>query len=194
MTSERLDFEDIVDLIMAEEPVPTYEAMTRWVGRYPLYAHELKEFFKTWAFVEAEAATTEPVALDEEEVVQHGVNFALDLARQQDRIAAERPLPQLHHFDQVILAAIYGLRDNAYNLSIAEKAGELLGRHAVAGKLILSLDRLEKSGLIQSRVENSDRTQGKNRRYFTVTLAGEHVVEAAKAVSDEIAGFLGDFA
>ena len=136
----------------------------------------------------------EPVAIDEEEVVQHGVNFALELAREQGRIAAERPLPQLDRFDQVTLAAIYGLRDNAYNLSIAEKAGKLLGRHAVAGKLILSLDRLEKSGLIQGRVENSDRTQGKNRRYFTVTLAGEYAVEAAKTVSDEIAGFLGEFA
>src|SRR5262249_49622728 len=153
MTSERLDFEDIVDRIMAEEPLPTYQAMTRWVGRYPLYADELKEFFKNWAFAEAESATAGPVSINEDELVESGVAFALELARQQGRIAAERSLPQLNRFDQVILAAIYRLHDNAYNLSIAETAGELLGRHAVAGKLILSLDRLEKSGLIQGRLE-----------------------------------------
>src|SRR5689334_11042434 len=109
MTSERLDFEDILDLIMATEPLPTYEAMSRWTSRYPRHAQELKEFFKTWAFEEAESASAEPVPINEEEIVERGVAFALELARKQGRIAPAKPAPQLDNFDQVILAAIFRL-------------------------------------------------------------------------------------
>ena len=58
-----------------------------------------------------------------------------------------------------------------------------------------SLNRLESRGLVSSRVAGPEtEPEGRTRRYFTVTLAGDRALAQAKETSKLLADFLGDLA
>jgi PadR family transcriptional regulator, regulatory protein PadR len=58
-------------------------------------------------------------------------------------------------FEQVILTAIVNFRDEAYGVTIHEKAGELSKPKRISpGAVYITLDRLEDKGLISSRISD----------------------------------------
>jgi hypothetical protein len=82
MMSNQLTLDDVLETILIEEEEPSYEAMTRWIARYPQFKTQLVSFFGTWA-IQSEQPVESP-ALDSEALASRGVSYALNLLDQRD--------------------------------------------------------------------------------------------------------------
>lgn len=82
MMPNQLTLDDVLETIMIEEEEPSYEAMTRWIARYPQYKTQLVSFFGTWA-IQLEQPMESP-ALDSESLASRGVSYALNLLDKRD--------------------------------------------------------------------------------------------------------------
>ena len=190
--TEKLSFEDVLDALMLEEPTPSYEALLRWSERYPRYRDDLAQFFATWAVQKEKPQNAE---IDEEGLVQRGVSHAMEILRRQGRLSSPDSIASLGPFDQLVLTAIYLLHGEGYSVNIAGKVDEISGTRPLLGSVFVSLSRLENRGLVSPRLADpATEPEGKTRRYFTATLAGERALAAAKETSKLLADFLGDFA
>jgi PadR family transcriptional regulator PadR len=86
----------------------------------------------------------------------------------------------LGDFEQRILFALIRLGANAYGVTIREEIESRTGRAISAGALYTALARLEKRGLVASRLgEPTPERGGKRKRLYTVQPAGERAVARA---------------
>ncbi len=76
-------------------------------------------------------------------------------------------------FEQAVLLAVLRLGGDAYGRAILHEAQESLKRHVSAGAVYTTLDRLEKRGLLRSKLaEGTPVRGGRPRRYYTVAAQG----------------------
>ncbi len=103
-------------------------------------------------------------------------------------------------FEQVILTAILGLREEAYGVSIHEKAADLARPKKISpGAVYITLDRLEDKGLISSRLSNpTPERGGRSKRYYRLEALGERALEESAATAmrvwETVAEIWGDLA
>ena len=193
--TDKLSFEDVLDRLMLDEPKPSYDALLRWQQRYPQYREQLADFFATWGIQSFHAERPPKVRIDEERLLQKGVEHAMEILRRQGRITPTAGVPVLEPFDQLVLAAIYMLHGDAYVVNITARVSEMIGREVLLASTFDSLDRLEDRNLVLARnADPGTEPGGKTRRYFTVTIEGERALVKAKATSTVVADALGDFA
>ena len=152
----------------------------------------MADFFATWA-IQAERPK-EPV-LDEEKLVDIGVRYALDTLRRQGRVPSTSKGDWLQPLDELVLAAIYLLREEAWSGNIVEKVSEMSGATVYFDPVFSSLARLQDRRLVSVRfVRLETQPEGRSRRYFTLTRPGERVLAQVKETSKVVTGFLADFA
>lgn len=83
-------------------------------------------------------------------------------------------------FEQRILFALIHLGADAYGVSIREEIEARTGQAFSAGALYTALDRLEKRGLVSSRLgDPTPMRGGKRKRLYTVEPAGERALADA---------------
>ena len=83
-------------------------------------------------------------------------------------------------FEQQILLALIHLGADAYGLTIRAEIEERTGKTISAGALYTALDRLEKRGLVASRLgDPTPQRGGKRKRLYTVEPAGERALNDA---------------
>ena len=83
----------------------------------------------------------------------------------------------LGDFEQRILFALIRLGSDAYGVTIREEIETRTGRAVSAGALYTALDRLEKRGLVVSRLgEPTPQRGGKRKRLYTLQPAGERAL------------------
>jgi hypothetical protein len=197
MTDSKFDFEDLIHDVMVEGD-SSNAALKRWQERYPQYRDRLAGFFNDWAVQKLYADLPDDEELpeiDDERFVRKGVEFAMETLRSQGRLLPETPAGLPDASDQLILTAIYLLHGTADAVRIAGRVGEMTNREVFVGPMYVALDRLENQGLVRGvQADPACEPDGKPRRYFTVTLAGERVLALAKQHSTAVAGFLEDFA
>lgn len=76
-------------------------------------------------------------------------------------------------FEQLVLSAILQVGDEAYPPPVLEWIEQNTGRAVNRGSFYVSLDRLERKGLLTSRAEDAAGTRGgRPRRYLDVTAEG----------------------
>jgi PadR family transcriptional regulator PadR len=103
-------------------------------------------------------------------------------------------------FEQLILAAVLSLRDDAYGVTIHEKAVELAAPKDISlGAVYVTLDRLEDKGLISSWLSDpTPERGGRSKRFYRLEALGERALEesaaTAKRVWDTVTSIWGDFA
>jgi PadR family transcriptional regulator, regulatory protein PadR len=103
-------------------------------------------------------------------------------------------------FEQIILTAILSLRDDAYGVTIHEKACQLAApRNISLGAVYVTLDRLEDKGLISSRLSDpTPERGGRSKRFYRLEALGERALEesaaTAKRVWEAVADAWGDLA
>jgi PadR family transcriptional regulator PadR len=79
------------------------------------------------------------------------------------------------------LLAILALEDDAYGVPIARAITEATGRDVLLGSVYLTLERLEKKGLVTSRLgEPTSERGGRAKRYFRVTAKGVQEVRGTQ--------------
>jgi PadR family transcriptional regulator, regulatory protein PadR len=76
-------------------------------------------------------------------------------------------------FEQAILLAVLHLGSDAYGRTILHRVQTSLDRKVYAGAVYTTLDRLEKRGLLSSRIaEGTSVRGGRPRRYYSVSTEG----------------------
>ncbi|MBT8488070.1 MAG: PadR family transcriptional regulator [Gemmatimonadetes bacterium] len=88
----------------------------------------------------------------------------------------------LGEFEQMVAAAILRLGEKAYGISIIQTIEERTGRPVSSGALSVTLDRMEKKGLLRSRLGDADDGRGgRPRRYVDLTAEGREAASEARA-------------
>ena len=79
----------------------------------------------------------------------------------------------LGEFEQMIVASILRLGEDAYGVSIIDDIERHAGRKVRSGALSVTLDRMERKGLLSSRLGDPEAGRGgRSRRYVALTRAG----------------------
>jgi PadR family transcriptional regulator len=91
-------------------------------------------------------------------------------------------MPKMHsigQFEQLVLAAILKLREDAYGVSIHAKVAELAAPKRVSlGAVYVTLDRLEDKGLVTSWLSNpTPERGGRAKRCYRLEALGERVLQ-----------------
>jgi len=87
----------------------------------------------------------------------------------------------LGELEQMILLAALRLGDEAYGWAVSEELERVVGRKVSSGALYTTLDRLERKGLLEGRVDDPRPERGgRPRRYLEVTPSGVTALEAGR--------------
>jgi PadR family transcriptional regulator PadR len=79
----------------------------------------------------------------------------------------------LGEFEQMVIAAILRLGDDAYGVTIIDLICEKTGRDVKSGAVSVTLDRMERKGLVRSHLGDPDEGRGgRPRRYVRLTPEG----------------------
>ena len=87
----------------------------------------------------------------------------------------------LGEFEQLILAALLMLGDNAYGMTIHEQVEKLAAgvRSVSLGSVYTTLDRLEQKGYVKSWFSDpTPERGGRSKRFFEITGAGERALKS----------------
>ena len=84
----------------------------------------------------------------------------------------------LTDFELMILLAALRVGDEAYGVQIAREIESVGGRSVLLGAVYAALDRLERNGLVASKIGNSTPERGgRAKRFFQVTPRGLRAVK-----------------
>lgn len=87
----------------------------------------------------------------------------------------------LGDFEQMILFALVALGDDAYGASIRREIVDRTGREVAAGAVYTVLDRLEKAGLVRSRVgAPTGERGGRRRKHYTLRPDGARLLRETR--------------
>src|SRR5262245_5318444 len=90
------------------------------------------------------------------------------------------PRQNLGELEQVLLLALLRLGGESYGAAVRAEILERTGRSITPGAIYPTLDRLERRGLLRSRIGGATTERGgRARRYFKVTAAGQREIRAA---------------
>ena len=79
----------------------------------------------------------------------------------------------LGEFEHHVVLAALRLGDNAYTTSILTELEALTGREISAAAVYIALRRMERSGIVRTRLRRGiERNERRERRYVQVTQAG----------------------
>src|SRR5215469_12814237 len=93
----------------------------------------------------------------------------------------------LGSFEQAVLLAIVRLDDGAYGRAILNEVSARLERDVAAGAVQATLERLERKGLVRSRLGTGTPVRdGRARRFYTVLPEGRKALNEARAMHDVI--------
>ncbi len=89
--------------------------------------------------------------------------------------------------EEVILLAIWKLKDNAYGVTIVKEVSKLTNKKYTMGSLYFSLDQLFKKGLVTkiSGTPTSERG-GRGKTYYLLAVKGAESLQAAKEFEESI--------
>ena len=93
----------------------------------------------------------------------------------------------LGSFEQAVLLAIVRLESGAYGRAILKEVGERLERDVAAGAVQATLERLERKGLVRSKVGSGTPIRdGRARRFYTVLSEGLRALDDARKTHETI--------
>jgi len=98
----------------------------------------------------------------------------------------------LGEFEKLVMLAILRLAKEAYGAAIIEELDARAGRRATPGAVYVALRRLEKKGMVTSRLGEPTPTRGgRPKRYFRVEEDGIEALRRAQAEWKSLAEGLG---
>jgi PadR family transcriptional regulator, regulatory protein PadR len=84
-------------------------------------------------------------------------------------------------FELLVLLALIRLGDEAYGVPVSEAIEESSGREVALGSVYITLGRLERNGLVSSRLgEATAERGGRAKTYFRITAKGLREVRQAQ--------------
>jgi len=93
----------------------------------------------------------------------------------------------LGSFEQAVLLAIVRLDDGAYGRAILKEVAVRLERDVAAGAVQATLERLERKGLVRSRLGSGTPIRdGRARRFYTVLSEGLRALNDARKAHESV--------
>lgn len=91
-------------------------------------------------------------------------------------------------FEQIVLTAILSLRDDAYGVTIHEKAAELASPKNISlGAVYVTLDRLEDKGYVKSWLSDpTPERGGRAKRFYKLEALGERALQESAATARRV--------
>lgn len=84
-------------------------------------------------------------------------------------------------FEQSVLLAIAHLGEGAYGVTIRQEIERRTGREVAIGALYTALDRIERKGLVRSRMSDPTPTRGgRAKRHFSLRPAGARALRQSR--------------
>ena len=95
--------------------------------------------------------------------------------------------------EEILLLAVWRLKDEAYGISIRRLVRELTGKYWSIGAIYVPLERLERKGFVRSfTTAPAPERGGRKKRVFVITDEGLRQLEEIKRVTRAIwAGYPG---
>jgi PadR family transcriptional regulator PadR len=91
----------------------------------------------------------------------------------------------LSRAEEMILLAVWSLKDSAYCVPIRAKVSELTGSDWSFGAVYVPLNRLEKKGMVTSKMGPSTPTRGgRSKRFYRLTLLGVKALAQVKKLNE----------
>ena len=88
-------------------------------------------------------------------------------------------LPAVGEFEQMVLLAVLRVRDDAYGVTVHEEVERHTRRPVLRGAVYMTLDRLEKKGLLTSTLsEPTNLRGGRSKRCYALT---KNAIQALRA-------------
>ncbi len=88
-------------------------------------------------------------------------------------------MPDLAELEVRVLLGVLRRADGAYAVAVGDEIEARTGRAVSIGSLYITLQRLERKGLLRSRLgEPSPERGGRAKRYYTLTRAGTALLRA----------------
>jgi DNA-binding PadR family transcriptional regulator len=104
------------------------------------------------------------------------------------------PRDYVGDLEHLILLAILRLGDEAYGIPILREIKERSGRKLNPGSIYPTLDRLERKGLVRSRVGTVTHERGgRAKRFFRLEPAGLERLRATRALLESMSRGFEDF-
>jgi DNA-binding PadR family transcriptional regulator len=93
----------------------------------------------------------------------------------------------LGSFEQAVLLAIVRLGDNAYGRAVLSEVQVRLGRAVAAGAVHSTLERLERKGLVGSRLGSGTPVRaGRPRRFYRLKPKGVRALNDARTAAETL--------
>lgn len=88
-------------------------------------------------------------------------------------------------FEILVLLAVARLGDAAYGMRIRQEIETTTGREVSVPSVYVTLDRLEKKGMVRSSLgQPTDARGGRAKRFFGLAAEGVKALEASRATMD----------
>jgi len=95
----------------------------------------------------------------------------------------------LGEFEQLLLMALLASGDESYGVEIRRTIEHRAGRSVSPGAMYTALDRMERRGLVSSRLgEPTPQRGGKRKRYYRLEAAGETLLRESQRALARVAG------
>jgi len=93
----------------------------------------------------------------------------------------------LTRLEEILLMAIWRLRDAAYGVSVKKEVETRTGKKFTIGALYFSLDQLYKKGYVKKITgESTPERGGKKKTYYTLTDSGKSGLENARQIHNSL--------
>jgi DNA-binding PadR family transcriptional regulator len=92
----------------------------------------------------------------------------------------------LGEFEHVVLIALARIDGDAYGASIHREILDATGRDVSIPAVYVTLNRMERRGLMASRVGVSEASGGRARRNYRILRAGQDALERARALLEAL--------
>jgi len=90
-------------------------------------------------------------------------------------------------FEELVLLIVMAKPKEAYSVAIAREMERVTGRSVVHSVVHSALSRLEKKGLVESKMGEATKERGgRRKRMFSISNAGIRTLETAKSYREEL--------
>ena len=96
-------------------------------------------------------------------------------------------MDMLSRIEEILLLAIWKLKDNAYGISIREHVERDTGTQWMSGAIYAPLNRLKKNGYVETyQAEDPSPKSGRPRIYYRLTSIGKKKLISVQEVSKSV--------
>jgi PadR family transcriptional regulator PadR len=107
----------------------------------------------------------------------------------------EKRMKELTKIEEILLLAIWRLKDDAYGVKIRQYVSQIIGKEFTYGNLYSALSQLSKKKYVKKAMgEPTADRRGRRKIYYTVSPAGVKALRTAREMNQKMWEGVSDYA